>query len=548
MPSRSFSVVARGLTVARGGRPILARVDLSLEPGARVGVVGPNGVGKTTLLRVLAGVDVPDEGTVTRRPVTTRVGYLAQEADRSTETLGAFLERRAGVTAAESALAAASVRLAAGSAGADEAYAAALDGYLASGGPDFDARMRAVCADLGLPARLVDAPTSTLSGGEAARASLASVLLSRFDVLLLDEPTNDLDFVGLERLEQFVQDGEGAVAVVSHDRAFLERTITSVVELDEHAHTAKEYAGGWAAYLEARATARRHAEEEYAAYRAERSRLEERSRTQRQWAVQGVRRAKRDDGERDKYIRHARIVRSEQQAAKARATDRVLERLEIVEKPWEGWALRLEIASAGRSREHVVRLDGAVVERGGFRLGPVDLDVRWGDRMVIVGPNGSGKTTLLLAVLGRVPLVAGSRHVGPSVVVGEIDQTRTAFSGPAHLLDAFIAETGLILPEARSLLAKFGLEADHVLRPTATLSPGERTRAVLARFQAQGVNCLVLDEPTNHLDLPAIEQLEQALESYEGTLLLVTHDRRLLDTVRVTRTVHVVGGSVRERT
>ena len=225
----------------------------------------------------------------------------------------------------------------------------------------------------------------------------------------------------------------------------------------------------------------------------------------------------------------------------------MLERLEVVDKPWEGWQLRLDVATAPRSGDVVARLDGAVVDRGTFRLGPVDLQIGWADRVAIVGPNGGGKTTLLGALLGRLPLVAGERWLGPSVVVGELDQARRRLDPQRRLLDGFLAATGSTVADARTLLAKFGLLADHVERPVAQLSPGERTRVVLALFAAIGVNCLVLDEPTNHLDLPAIEQLEQAVDGFEGTLLLVTHDRRLLEAVAVDRILDVADGRVTER-
>jgi ATPase subunit of ABC transporter with duplicated ATPase domains len=525
---------------------VLEGIDLAVGPRTRMGVVGPNGVGKTTLLRLLAGIDRPDRGSVVSTPPALRVGYLPQEPERGAETLAEFLARRTGVSAAEAELERAAVALGDPGAGTDAAdtYAAALDAFLAAGGSDLDARVRAVCHDLGLAESLLDVPTAALSGGQAARASLAAILLSRFDVFLLDEPTNDLDFAGLARLEAFLDDLPGGVVVVSHDRAFLERVVARVLELDEHSRGATEFGGGWSGYLEARATARRHAEEDFGVYRSERDRLAERARKQRQWSVQGVNRAKRDAGERDKFIRQFKVATSEKQAAKARATERAIARLDPVEKPWEGWDLRFQLASAPRSGDVVVRLRGAVVERGTFRLGPVDLEIAWGERVAIVGPNGSGKTTLLLAMLGRLPLSAGERWMGPGVVVGEMEQGRDAFAGASSLLDAFVAATGVLVPEARSLLAKFGLGADHVLRPGSTLSPGERTRAVLARFAAEGVNCLVLDEPTNHLDLPAIEQLEQALESYDGTLVVVTHDRRLLESVRVTRSVSATGEEV----
>jgi ATPase subunit of ABC transporter with duplicated ATPase domains len=542
--SSSFSLLARDLAREHGSHTVLDGVDVAIGPRTRLGVVGPNGVGKTTLLQILAGDDRPDRGSLTATPSTLRVGYLAQEPDRRDETVHAFLARRAGVAGAEAELERAAAALAdAPEAGAD-AYAAALDVYLASGGADFDARARAVCDDVGLPELLLDAPMPVLSGGEAARASLAAILLSRYDVLLLDEPTNDLDFAGLDRLEAFVDGLAGGVVLVSHDRAFLERTVTRVLELDEHTRRSTEYGGGWAGYLEARATARRHAEEDYATYRAERSRLEQRARMQREWAVQGARSAKKDTSERDKFIRHFKVETSEKQAAKSRATREAIERLEVVEKPWEGWDLRFQVANAPRSGDVVMRLHDAVVQRGAFTLGPVDLEIGWRDRVGIVGPNGSGKTTLLLTLLGRLALAAGQRWLGASVVVGEMQQARDDFTGDRPPLDVFRAVTGLTQSETRSLLAKFGLGADHVTRPADTLSPGERTRAVLARFAAQGVNCLVLDEPTNHLDLEAIEQLEQALEGYDGTLLVVTHDRRLLEALDLTRAITASGDEI----
>ena len=187
----------------------------------------------------------------------------------------------------------------------------------------------------------------------------------------------------------------------------------------------------------------------------------------------------------------------------------------------------------------MVRLQGAVVERGSFRLGPLDLELSWGERLALVGPNGSGKSTLLEALLGGLPLAHGSRFAGPGVVLGELEQRRETFAGREPLLDAFVAESGLPPEEARTLLAKFELGAEDVLRAAASLSPGERTRAVLALLSARGVNCLVLDEPTNHLDVEAIEELERALAAYEGTVLLVTHDRVFLERFGATRTIEL---------
>ena len=540
------TLTARGISLSFGPSLVLADVDLTVAPGMRVGVVGPNGTGKSTLLRVLAGHLPPDQGTVATTPPSATVGLLPQEPDRrADETVTDFVARRTGVAAATAELDAATAALAVGEAGADDRYADALDRWLHLGGPDLDARIGVTLADLGLDGDVVHQATATLSGGQAARVSLAATLLARFDVFLLDEPTNDLDFDGLARLETFLVGLDAPTVVVSHDRAFLERVVTHVVDLHEHHHTAALYAGGWLAYLDSKATAHRHATEAFDTYQARRSDLLDRARTQREWSTQGVKKAK-TSGETDKFIRFKNSADSEKVAAKARATEKAVERLEQVDKPWEGWELRFEIGTSARSGDVVADLHGAVVQRGAFRLGPVDLAIGWADRVAVLGPNGAGKSTLIDLLLGRLAPSTGTAHLGPGVVVGELSQRRDRFATDTPLLDVVIAATGLVLSEARSLLAKFGLGADHVRRPSALLSPGERTRANLALFMAEGVNLLVLDEPTNHLDLVAIEQLEQALSRYVGTLVLVTHDRAFLDRVTITRRVEVDAGTVRE--
>ncbi|HET8605405.1 MAG TPA: ABC-F family ATP-binding cassette domain-containing protein [Gaiellaceae bacterium] len=515
------SLAAHEITKSYGAETILSRVSLTVPPGARIGVLGPNGIGKSTLLRVLAGVEEPDAGSVVR---DGEVGFLPQEADAEPgETLVRYLARRTGIAAAETEMDALAASL-----GAEpelaERYGDALDRFLTLGGGDFEARARAVCAEVGLEA-LVDRPLAEVSGGQGARARLAAILLARFDVFCLDEPTNDLDFAGLGLLERFVAGLRGTLVVVSHDRAFLERAVDRIVELEAETRRVREFAGGFGEYERMRAAARRAKESAFARYAEERDRFSALAADRRTEARAGGKQANRRGT-------HAL-------ASKVRSAERRLERLEAErpETPWNPWRLQLELAAGSRGGEVVAALDGAVVRRGSFSLGPVDLELRRGDRLALVGPNGSGKTTLLAALLGELPLAAGRRRVGPGARLGRLDQGRALFAGDEPLLEPFRREAGLSPVESRTLLGRFALRGDAVLRPARSLSPGERTRALVALLAARGVNALVLDEPTNHLDLEAIGELEAALAGFEGAVVLVSHDRRLLEAFAPTRTL-----------
>jgi ATPase subunit of ABC transporter with duplicated ATPase domains len=507
---RGGTIVATNITKEHGTTVVLDRLSLTVSPGSRIGVVGPNGSGKSTLLRILSGVEEPSVGRVERFGTAA---YLPQEPERQAgETLLGFLARRTGVADAEARM----------DKGGDD-YHDALERFLAVGGADLEPRARKVCARLGIDVPL-DAELPTLSGGEAARVSLAALLLSRVDVLCLDEPTNDLDFDGLERLERFVQSYVGSVVLVSHDREFLDRTVTRTVAFEAETRKVTEHAGTYSDYARERALVLDRQKRAYADFVEERDRFGTLLGTRREQARHGV-----------------NLGRRETQALKSKVAQakRRLEKLEKVEKPWRPWRLELELAPDARSGDVVARLAGAVIERGDFRLGPIELDVGWGDRVAIVGRNGSGKTTLLRALVGDLPLARGERTIGKGVVFGELDQRRELFAGDEPLLERFRRESSLASAEARTLLAKFGIRGADALRPARSLSPGERSRAVLASLQARGVNCLILDEPTNHLDLEAIEQLEAALADYAGTVLLVTHDRRFLERFAATRTMRL---------
>ncbi len=562
------TLVAQGIAGGHAHRTLFDDLDLTVAPGEVIGVVGVNGAGKSTLLRILARELPPQAGEIHLAPGDAFVGWLPQEHERiEGETVAGYVARRTGCARATAEMDAAAAALGAadgmhGNADPNEVYSIALERWLASGAADLEDRLPAVLAELGLDAEASpdensrkatarvtgDTLMTSLSGGQAARVGLAALLLSRFDIALLDEPTNDLDLDGLERLERFVQGLRGGAVLVSHDREFLARCVTRVLELDLAQHRNRVYGGGYEAYLEERDIARAHRREEYDEFARKKADLVARARTQREWSSQGTRNAMRKAPDSDKIRRRAATESSEKQAQKVRQMESRIRRLEEVEEPRKEWQLEFTIGTAPRSSAVVATLNEASVRQGDFVLGPVSLQLNAGDRVGITGPNGAGKSTLLRTLLGRRIPDSGSASLGSSIAIGEIDQARSRFADEVPLAAAFEREAPeMASSDVRTLLAKFGLKADHVHSPSGELSPGERTRAGLALLQARGVNVLVLDEPTNHLDLPAIEQLEQALEQYEGALLLVTHDRRMLDNVRLDRHWHVEAGRVTER-
>jgi ATPase subunit of ABC transporter with duplicated ATPase domains len=486
------------------------------------------------LLRALAGLVASDAGEVMRAPADATVGYLEQEPlAGSDETLMRMLERRTGIAAARATM----ERLEA-TMGEDldaiDRYADAMARFGALGGYDLEGRAARVIGEAGLVGDALDRPVRALSGGQRARAALAAITLSRADVLLLDEPTNDLDLDGLALLESFLSGFPGGAVVISHDRAFLDASVDRFVELDPFTHEATEFAGSWSEYERMRGLRRERQRDEHERTHAERARLLAQARAMRNQSAHGTAKVKKS-AEPSKAITFAKTQRAEARGAKAVTMQRRAERVEVVDAPREPWALHMNLAPRDRGGEQIASLASAVIRRGTFELGPIDLDVARGDRIALLGPNGSGKSTLLAAVLGEIPLATGSRAVGPATVLGALRQERVEFLTTLPLLDAFAAVTGVQGAEARSLLAKFDLGADDVERPGAELSAGERTRASLAVLMAGHVNCLVLDEPTNHLDIPAIEELERSLAAYRGTFLLATHDRRLLELVGITR-------------
>jgi ATPase subunit of ABC transporter with duplicated ATPase domains len=530
-------LIASSIIKNHGARTLLDAIDVRVDAGTRLAIVGPNGSGKSTLLRILAGLESPDGGDVRR---LGSVGYLPQlaDGDRGRATVRETILAAVGVTSAARELDRLQARLEGGDLDAVEPHAAALERWLDLGGADAEARLNVAAEELGLSDEFFDRRLATLSGGQAARAGLAALTVARFDVVLLDEPTNHLDVDGLDRLAALLDERDGGVVLVSHDRAFLERAASDVLEIDAGTGTATLYAGGWETYERERDAARARARAEYDQAVTRKAELEAAITETRRRAAANISRFKAKPADGDKNAKEYVMSRAEGAQSRARKMGTRAERIEIPDKPRDPARLRLHLTADERRGEWVVALEGVVAERGDWRIGPVDLAVAHGDRVLLSGPNGSGKSTLLAVMTGALEPVAGVRRVAPGAVIAQLGQGREALTTSDRPLAKVVrALTGLDEADARTALASFGLGADMAERPAATLSPGERTRAELAVLAQLRARCLLLDEPTNHLDTDSLEALEDALDGWPGALVVATHDRRLRETLALDKEV-----------
>ena len=505
---------------------ILKDISFSILSGERVGLIGPNGSGKTTLLRILSGQEPADAGHVALTPATLRLGYLAQglALDPRT-TLIEALGDTGSAPLLEAELAGLAVALASEPARDDlqHAYDAVLERLSRAD----TGRIQSTLASLGLDQLSLDQPVGELSGGQKTRLALARVLLDEPDVLLMDEPTNHLDIAMLEWLEAWLAGYPGAALIVSHDRTFLDRTVTRILDLDPSSHTVRAYVGNYTDYLE-----------QY---------LNER---QRQWSAwrgqeEEIRRIRQDIARTREQARHVEITTKPNQpgvrriakkvarkaASREKKLDRYLAADERVDKPEQSWQMKLAfdtLAGATIGRD-VLALEDLTVGYDRPLLSGLNLTIRAGQRVVLTGPNGVGKTTLLRTIAGRVPPLAGRARVGASVRLGYMSQEQELLNPEATALDTILHAASMTQTEARSFLHYFLFEGDDPLRPIAALSYGERSRLALAKLVAEGCTFLLLDEPINHLDIPSRTRVEAAVSAFPGTILAVVHDRYFID-------------------
>jgi len=509
-----------------GDLQVLNQISFVVNPGDRVGLIGPNGCGKTTLLRILSGHERPDHGSVNIDPPAAVIGYLEQGLtygdDDTLDTVLRAEHRRIEALDAEliylgEALAAAT--------GAElarlmDAYGEAVAQleHLSRTLPTEYETAR-VLAGLGLTSLPLSMPVAHLSGGQKTRLGLARLLLQQPEILLLDEPTNHLDIEALEWLEEWLSSYRGAVLIVSHDRTFLDRTVNWIFELNELTHGCAAYPGNYSDYLEAK---QREIERQWEAYSAQQERIAQLSGEARRLSGYA---GSIEAGTIDFSIRKIAKGIARRAVVQRRRIERELEQ-ERVERPRLTWQMKLEFVETPASGQDVVTLSHVAVGYDQVVLVDDVTDIlRQGERVALIGPNGAGKTTLLRVIGGQLLPLSGTVRLGANVRLGyyaqeqeNLDPTSTPFATVRQV--ASMSDT-----DVRSFLHHFLFTGDEVFTPVQSLSYGERARLVLARLVAEGCNLLLLDEPINHLDIPSRASFEQAIVNFEGTVLAVVHDR-----------------------
>jgi ATP-binding cassette subfamily F protein 3 len=520
-----------GVHKSYGTWPVLRGVDLTVPDRARIGIIGPNGAGKSTVLRILAGTERPNDGEVVRRRGIT-VSYLEQNPagdDRSAEAW--VLAARPDVDAIDRELKAIEVELASPRVTGDLARMGrvlarqqeALDRWVQAGGPGLAGEARALLVRLGFDDHDLELPTSSLSGGQRKLAAFAACLIRDPDLLLLDEPETHLDADKRELLEEEVGETDAAVVTVSHDRYLLDDTVGQIVELDRGAVTI--WPGNYSAFAVAKELALQRQQQLWVTQQKEIARLEEAIRRFEHWA---------------------RIVVNERHIRQARSKQQQLDRMDRIERPvFERRRMALELRPGSRGGKRVLRLREVTAAFDGHPvLHDVSIDVHRGERVGVVGANGAGKSVLGRILADELEPTAGERWAGPSVRIGYLAQGFEGQDPALTPIGALRKAHPMYEDDAVARLATFLFRYDQMRTPLGSLSGGERTRLELCLLMLSGSNCLVLDEPTNHLDIESMEVLEGSVESFDGTAILISHDRYLLDRL-CDRILEVRDGSVR---
>jgi len=518
---------AERISKSYGLTPVLEEVSLSLQDGARVGLVGQNGTGKSTLLRILAGQITPDAGTVSRSK-GCRVGYMPQDtAIDATETVTDYLREVSGFADLESRL----------------DHTTGLEEYERRDGYAFYSRLETILDGFGLE-NSKDLPLSSFSTGQKSKIFMTGVLLSDPDFLLLDEPTNNLDLSAIIWLERFLTDTRTAYMIVSHDRVFLDKLVNRIIELDSITHGLVVQNGNYSEYLERKEKAFLRQTREYDQLQDEKTRLREAAQAKRQQAQSGSVYRGTDN---DKFQRGFKRDRASTSARAARAIEKRISHLPEVERPISKTPLRIDIAAAaGEGSTFIATAHVTAGYPGGIAIHVPDLYLSLGKRIAIVGLNGAGKSTVLKTLSGELPPVEGEVSIGRNLVLGTFTQEHELLPKECTVYEFLKENSTLAQEQVHALGIRYGFSEDRMRTVIGKLSPGARARLLFALFAARGVNALILDEPTNHLDIEAMAALQEMLSSYEGTVIVVSHDRYFLHGLKPDAFFFVESGAMRE--
>lgn len=514
-------IKAESVTKSFGPVKVLTKIDMQINRGDSIGLIGVNGAGKSTFLKILLGETRADTGEITRN--TERIGYLPQFADDTDATVRDILGRPYGhIEGIRRRMAEMEEQMASGGDidwnEVTAAYAK-LESELSRSNNDDELKMISSLEQVGIPQDMLDRPMSTLSGGERTKVMLSRVLIQAegCDILFLDEPTSHLDITTVEWLEDYLLDTHCTLVVISHDRYFLDKVVTKVSEIS--GGKTREYKGNYSQFISKKMLELERAEKEYRKYVVNKRRQEEIA----------------ESLHKDMWY-----------SAVHKTRQKMIDRIEEKEAPEENREITVRIQSAQKSGKNVINADGISVDLGDSRiLSDVDVEVHKGDKIGIFGSNGEGKSTLIKALIGEIPISSGELWIAPGAKIGYLSQHHSRLdlrlSAEEQILQIIGKDRRL---EARNLLARMLLTGDSVDRPLGTLSGGERTRVALTILLLEETNLLVLDEPTNYLDIPARHAVEQALNDYDGTIMAVTHDRYFLDSV-CTKVIEVKDSTVK---
>jgi ATPase subunit of ABC transporter with duplicated ATPase domains len=532
MPRASAFIDVEQVSKRYRNQRVLSNVTLRLAPGQKGALIGNNGVGKSTLLRIIAGLERPNAGSV-NMPSGPLLGYLEQEVEpEAHESIEGYLRRITGIEDVQRRMDELATDL--NSEARLDEYSELQTSFECLGAYDFERRMQIVLAGFGLGDVGADRPLDALSGGQRSKVALGGILLKGVDVLLLDEPTNNLDLPALLWLENFLAHSPATVLLVSHDRGFIDRVVSKVFEIDWHTREVTTYGGGYTEFLDFRRRELARQKDLFRQQEEEISRLTDSIQQNKDWAALG---AKQHVADKDKVGRDFHRERSAGLAKRSKAIEKRLEQMDLVDRPPERAPLDLRLQPAEPSTQQAIGLDDVRIGyTGGFSLGPIDLRIQGGTRAAILGPNGAGKSTLLKVLTGQLAPLSGHVSVNPALVVGNLMQAQENLPAGVSPLWFLQAQANIGEDDAAGLLRAFQLSPLDMRKSIRQNSPGARTRVLLAYFTAIHANALVLDEPTNHLDLEAVETLEEALRSYAGTVLVVSHDRQFLSQLDLTHT------------